>query len=118
MTPARFFLWPPKTLTGPIQERFVAVKIVVCIKQVPARDSGLRLNASATWVQETDLSFEVNEPDIYALEEALRLKEKHGGEVVLATLGPARATHIWFTQVSGRMVELLREICASGIIMQ
>jgi electron transfer flavoprotein beta subunit len=67
------------------------VKIVVCIKQVPARDSGLRLNAAATWVQETDLSFEVNEPDIYALEEGLRLKEKHGGEVVLATLGPARA---------------------------
>jgi 4-hydroxyphenylacetate 3-monooxygenase oxygenase component len=34
------------------------------------------------------------------------------------TLGPARATHIWFAQVSGRMTELLREICASGIIMQ
>ena len=34
------------------------------------------------------------------------------------TLGPARAMHIWFAQVSGRMVELLREICASGIIMQ
>jgi len=66
------------------------VKIVVCIKQVPGRDSVLRLNAAATWVQETDLSFEVNEPDIYALEEGLRLKEKHGGEVVVATLGPAR----------------------------
>jgi len=34
------------------------------------------------------------------------------------TLGPSRALHIWFTQVSARMVELLREICASGIIMQ
>jgi len=34
------------------------------------------------------------------------------------TLGPARDLHIWFTQVSGRMVELMREICASGIIMQ
>jgi electron transfer flavoprotein beta subunit len=67
------------------------VKIVVCLKQVPARDSLLRLNPTATWVQETDLSFEVNEPDIYALEEGLRLKEKHGGEVVLVTLGPARA---------------------------
>ena len=67
------------------------MKIVVCIKQVPARDSLLRLNSAATWVQEADLSFEVNEPDIYALEEGLRLKEKHGGEVVLATLGPARA---------------------------
>ena len=67
------------------------MKIVVCIKQVPARDSLLRLNPAATWIQEADLTFEVNEPDIYALEEGLRLKEKHGGEVVLATLGPARA---------------------------
>ena len=67
------------------------MKIVVCIKQVPARDALLRLNSAATWVQDTDLSFEVNEPDIYALEEGLRLKEKHGGEVVLVTLGPARA---------------------------
>jgi electron transfer flavoprotein beta subunit len=67
------------------------VKIVACIKQVPARDCVLRLNSASTWVQEADLTFEINEPDIYALEEALRLKEKHGGEVVLATLGPARA---------------------------
>jgi electron transfer flavoprotein beta subunit len=67
------------------------MRIVVCIKQVPGRDSILRLNSASTWVQETDLSFEINEPDIYALEEGLRLKEKHGGEVVIATLGPARA---------------------------
>jgi electron transfer flavoprotein beta subunit len=67
------------------------MKIVVCLKQVPARDSALRLNPAGTWVQETDLSFEINEPDPYALEEGLRLKEKHGGEVVLCCLGPARA---------------------------
>jgi electron transfer flavoprotein beta subunit len=67
------------------------VKIVVCLKQVPARDTNLRVNQTATWVQETDLSFEINEPDIYALEEGLRLKEKQGGEVVLCCLGPARA---------------------------
>jgi electron transfer flavoprotein beta subunit len=67
------------------------VKIIVCLKQVPARDSALRLNPAATWIQEADLSFEINEPDIYALEEALRLKEKQGGEVVVCCLGPARA---------------------------
>jgi electron transfer flavoprotein beta subunit len=67
------------------------VKIVVCLKQVPARDSILRLNQAASWIQETDLNFEINEPDIYALEEGLRLKEKQGGEVVLCCLGPARA---------------------------
>ncbi|HEV2425241.1 MAG TPA: electron transfer flavoprotein subunit beta/FixA family protein [Terriglobia bacterium] len=67
------------------------MKIVVCLKQVPARDSLLRLNPAGTWIQETDISFEVNEPDIYALEEALRLKESQGGEVVVCSLGPARA---------------------------
>ena len=67
------------------------MKIVVCLKQVPARDSILRLNQAATWIQEADLGFEINEPDIYALEEGLRLKEKQGGEVVLCCLGPARA---------------------------
>lgn len=67
------------------------MKIVVCLKQVPARDSILRLNQAETWIQETDIGFEVNEPDIYALEEALRLKEKHGGEVVLCSMGPSRA---------------------------
>jgi electron transfer flavoprotein beta subunit len=67
------------------------MKIVVCLKQVPARDSLLRLNPEGTWIKETDISFEVNEPDIYALEEALRLKESQGGEVVVCSLGPARA---------------------------
>ena len=67
------------------------MKIVVCLKQVPARDSILRLNQAATWIQEADLNFEINEPDIYALEEGLRLKEKQGGEVVICCLGPARA---------------------------
>jgi electron transfer flavoprotein beta subunit len=67
------------------------VKIVICLKQVPSREAVLRLNAAGTWIQDADLSFEVNEPDTYALEEALRLKEKYGGEVVVCSLGPARA---------------------------
>jgi len=67
------------------------VKIVVCLKQVPSRDSVLRVDASRAWVQEADLSYEINEPDAYALEEGLQLKEKHGGEVVVLCAGPARA---------------------------
>jgi electron transfer flavoprotein beta subunit len=67
------------------------VKILICLKQVPSREAILRLNAAGTWIQDSDISFEVNEPDTYALEEALRLKEKHGGEVVVCSLGPARA---------------------------
>jgi electron transfer flavoprotein beta subunit len=67
------------------------MKIVVAIKQVPVRDSQLKVGAGQHWIQEDDLSFEINEPDAYALEEALQLKEKHGGEVVALCAGPARA---------------------------
>ena len=67
------------------------MKIIVAIKQVPVRDSQLRVEASGRWIQEADLSFEINEPDAYALEEALQLKEKHGGEVIALCAGPARA---------------------------
>src|SRR6195256_5572666 len=67
------------------------MKIIVSIKQVPVRDSQLRIDANGRWIQENDLSFEINEPDAYALEEALQLKEKHGGEVIALCAGPARA---------------------------
>ena len=69
----------------------LAMKIVVAIKQVPARDSQLRIAASAKWIEDADLTYEINEPDAYALEEGLQLKEKHGGEVVALCAGPARA---------------------------
>jgi electron transfer flavoprotein beta subunit len=68
------------------------MKIIVAIKQVPARDSQLKIDSSGRWIDESDLSFEINEPDAYALEEALQLKEKHGGEVVALCLGPERAS--------------------------
>jgi electron transfer flavoprotein beta subunit len=67
------------------------MKIVVSIKQVPSRDSVLRVDASGAWIQEADLAYEINEPDAYALEEGLQLKEKHGGEVIVLCAGPARA---------------------------
>ncbi len=69
------------------------MKILVCMKQVPQKDAPLKLNESATWVRE-DVGYEVNEPDAYALEEALRQKEKNGGEVVVITAGPARAQQV------------------------
>ncbi|HZT30078.1 MAG TPA: electron transfer flavoprotein subunit beta/FixA family protein [Bryobacteraceae bacterium] len=68
------------------------MKIVVCVKQVPARDSLLRIAAQGNWIQEDDLSYEINEPDAYALEEGLQLKERHSGEVVVLCAGPARAS--------------------------
>ena len=68
------------------------MKIIVAIKQVPARDSSFRIDDRAKWINEPDLSFEINEPDAYALETALLLKEKAGGEVIVLCAGPERAT--------------------------
>jgi electron transfer flavoprotein beta subunit len=65
------------------------MKIVVCIKQVPAKDAPLAIT-DASWIRETDIGFEMNEPDSYALEEGLRLKEKHTGEVIALSMGPER----------------------------
>ena len=70
------------------------MKIAVCIKQVVTREWQLRVNDAKTWIRDQDASFELNEPDAYALEEALRLKEKHGGEVVVVSAGPARAAQV------------------------
>ena len=66
------------------------MKLIVLMKQVASKDAILRINKEATWIEEADLSFEVNESDGYALEEALRLKEKHGGEVIVCSMGPQR----------------------------
>jgi electron transfer flavoprotein beta subunit len=77
------------------------MKILVCMKQVPQKDAQLKLNDAGTWIRE-DISYEVNEPDAYALEEALRQKQQHGGEVVVLTAGPERA------------LQVLREALAKG----
>ena len=70
------------------------MKIAVCIKQVVSRAWQVRINDQKTWVRDQDAAWELNEPDAYALEEALRLKEKHGGEVVVISAGPARVTQV------------------------
>jgi electron transfer flavoprotein beta subunit len=68
--------------------------IVVCIKQVVTREMQVRVNDARTWIRDGEASWELNEPDAYALEEALRLREKHGGEVVVISAGPARVTQV------------------------
>src|SRR5688572_30679699 len=70
------------------------MKIAVCIKQVPTREWQPRLNDDKTWIRDQDVSYEMNEPDAYALEEALRLREKHSGEVVVCSAGPARVQQV------------------------
>jgi electron transfer flavoprotein beta subunit len=70
------------------------MKIAVCIKQVPTREWQPRLTDDKAWIREQDVSYEMNEPDAYALEESLRLREKHGGEVVVCSAGPARVQQV------------------------
>ena len=78
------------------------MKIAVCLKQVPARDAQPRVDEAKTWLREQDATFELNEPDAYALEEGFRLRERHGGEVVVCSAGPAR------------VAQALREALARG----
>ena len=72
------------------------MKIVVAVKQVPERDAVVRVAADGRSVDESDLAWTMNEPDAYALEEALQLKERAGAaglgesEVVVLCAGPER----------------------------
>jgi len=66
------------------------MRIAVCIKQVPDTEARLRVGRDGRWIAEEDLPFGINESDEYALEEALALAEKSGGEVVVYSLGPDR----------------------------
>jgi len=66
------------------------MKIIVAIKQVPERDTQIRIDAAGKWIEEAGLQWALNESDAYALEEALQLKEKHGGEVIVLSAGPER----------------------------
>jgi len=70
------------------------MKIAVCIKQVPTREWQPRLTDDKRYIREQDASWELNEPDAYALEEGLRLREAHGGEVVVCAAGPARVSQV------------------------
>jgi len=70
------------------------MKIAVCVKQVVSREWSLRVAESKTRIRDQDASYELNEPDAYALEAALRLKEQHGGEVVVISAGPSRVSQV------------------------
>jgi len=70
------------------------MKIAVCIKQVPTREWQPRLTDDRKYIREQDASWELNEPDAYALEEALRLREAQSGEVVVCAAGPARVAQV------------------------
>jgi len=67
------------------------MKIVVCVKQVPDSWAEKTLGADNTLDRES-VDAVMNELDEYGVEEALRLQEAHGGEVVVLSMGPSQAT--------------------------
>ncbi|NTU69179.1 MAG: electron transfer flavoprotein subunit beta/FixA family protein [Chlorobiaceae bacterium] len=80
------------------------MNILVCIKQVPDMEARFTPNATGTWFEESGLAFRMNDYDEFAVEEAVRLKERLGGEVEVTVLsiGP------------DRVVETIRKAMAMG----
>src|SRR6266480_484067 len=91
------------------------MKIAVCIKQVPTREWQPRLNETRTWIREQDASYEMNEPDAYALEESLRFKEKHTGEVIVCSAGPARVSQVIPEALAGAMKDEHFDLILTGL---
>jgi len=67
--------------------RAVAMDIVVCVKRVPETEAGIRLKADGSDIERSGLAYDLNDFDNYALEEALRIKEKKQGKVTVVTVG-------------------------------
>ncbi len=68
------------------------MNIIVCMKQVPDTAARIKIGSDGRDIDRSDLSYVVNPYDEYAVEEAIRIKEKVGGEVVVLCMGPERAT--------------------------
>ena len=63
---------------------------VVCIAQVPDTETRIKIAPDGRHIDETSVKFIVSPYDEYALEEAIRLKEKQGGDVIVLAFGPDR----------------------------
>jgi electron transfer flavoprotein beta subunit len=64
------------------------MNIVVCVRRVPdTSENEIAVNRAGNDIERDDLVYSVNEPDNYAVEEALRLTEEHGGSVTVVTVG-------------------------------
>ena len=67
------------------------MNIIVCVKQVPNTDTVIKVKPDGSGIDQTGIEWVMNPYDEYGVEEALRLKEKFGGEVTIVSLGPTRS---------------------------
>ncbi len=70
------------------------MNIVVCVKQIPNPELQFRVREDGRDIMRDALTYQINGPDEYALEEAVRIKEKHGGKVTVISAGPERVTEV------------------------
>ncbi len=70
------------------------MKIAVCTKAVPDTETKIAIAADKKSIETTGVRFVTSPYDEYAIEEALRLKEKHGGETVVFSMGGAECTDV------------------------
>ncbi len=87
---------------SPLRTPAMPLNIVVCLKQIPNPDLQFQITPDGKDIRRDALNYKLNGSDEYALEEGVRLKEQHGGRVVVLTLGPKRAE------------QMLREALAKG----
>lgn len=88
------------------------MNIVTCVKHVPSSAVTPRIAGNGIQIEEEGLSYEVNEPDLYAIEEALYQRSVHAGKVTSLTVGPARAKealHVAYAKGVDHCIHLLDE---------
>ncbi len=88
---------PAKTYSKPTlreRNRGVTTKVIVCLRRVPDTASRIKIASSGKSIDSGDAEFVINPYEEYALEQAVQLKEKHGGEVTVLTVGPQNSTQV------------------------
>jgi electron transfer flavoprotein beta subunit len=68
------------------------MKVVACVKYVPDTAIKVKIASDGKSVEVSDVTFVVNPYDEFAVEEALQIKEKHGGEVIVVSAGSEKAS--------------------------
>lgn len=90
------------------------MNIVVCMKSVPSSETKVKINSDGVTIEQTDVVLEINPYDEYAVEEAIRAKEAHGGKVTILTLGAATATQNIRKALAMGADEALHLICENA----